>query len=202
MDWILARLFPPLLSALLVLTIWKLFTGGIHLDGLADCLDGLGARDPAHRLAIMRDGRIGTFGALGLIFLLLIALVALSELPPRARGFALLLAPMVGRYAPLLLSRTFRPAVPDSGHGSAFMRAVSRASVLGGGAVVVVAAALIFGIRGEIAAAAGLTAAWLGGAAFSRGLGGLTGDGLGAAVELAELTVLLAVLACVRLSAS
>jgi adenosylcobinamide-GDP ribazoletransferase len=47
-------LFPPLVAAALVVTGWKAVTGGIHLDGLADCLDGLAGRDPARRLAIMR----------------------------------------------------------------------------------------------------------------------------------------------------
>jgi adenosylcobinamide-GDP ribazoletransferase len=39
-DWLITWLFPPFVSALLVLTAWKLLTGGLHLDGLADCLDG------------------------------------------------------------------------------------------------------------------------------------------------------------------
>ena len=71
--------FPPLLAALLTVTLWKLLTGGLHLDGLADCLDGLSGRDPAHRLAIMRDSRIGSFGAVGLILLLLLEVATLAE---------------------------------------------------------------------------------------------------------------------------
>ena len=42
-------LFPPLVAAALLVTGWKVATGGIHLDGLADCLDGLAGRDPVHR---------------------------------------------------------------------------------------------------------------------------------------------------------
>ena len=52
-------LFPSLLAALLTVTAWKVLTGGLHLDGLADCLDGLVGRDAEHRLSIMRDSRIG-----------------------------------------------------------------------------------------------------------------------------------------------
>ena len=52
-DFVTARLFPGLLGALLTVTAWKLLTGGLHLDGLADCLDGLVGRDREHRLAIM-----------------------------------------------------------------------------------------------------------------------------------------------------
>jgi len=142
-DRFLSWLFPPLVSALLVLTAWKLLTGGIHLDGLADCLDGLAARDPEQALAIMRDSRIGTFGAVGLIFLLLLALVALAEIPRVVRGETLLLAPLVGRYAPLLLARSFAPASLDRGYGGAFMRAVSRAALLSGGGLVAVVAVIL-----------------------------------------------------------
>src|SRR5262245_41838435 len=78
LDRVLALVFPSLVSAALVLGAWKIVTGGIHLDGLADSLDGLGGRDRAHRLAIMRDSRLGTFGALGLVMDVLIAFLALA----------------------------------------------------------------------------------------------------------------------------
>jgi adenosylcobinamide-GDP ribazoletransferase len=93
-------LFPLLLAGLLTVTVWKLLTGGLHLDGLADCLDGLGGRDAEHRLAIMRDSRIGAFGALGLILLLLLEIAAVTELPPSVRSHALLVAPVVARATP------------------------------------------------------------------------------------------------------
>ncbi|MBI4608144.1 MAG: adenosylcobinamide-GDP ribazoletransferase [Candidatus Rokubacteria bacterium] len=199
LDRVLAWPFPPLLSALLVLTAWKLLTGGIHLDGLADCLDGLGVRDPERRLVVMRDSRIGAFGALGLILLLLLTLAALAELAPPVRRAGLVLAPLVGRYAPLLLARMFHPASPDSGYGAAFMRAVSAPAVLVGGGFVAICAGLVLGLRGELAGAIGVAVALVAGAFFSRRLHGLTGDGLGAAVELAELGVLLALVALVRI---
>src|SRR5262245_56761816 len=72
LDRGLALAFPTSLSAVLVVAAWKASTGGIHLDGLADSLDGLGGHDTEQRLAIMRDSRIGVFGAAGLILSLLI----------------------------------------------------------------------------------------------------------------------------------
>src|SRR5262245_63665427 len=80
--------FPLLLAGLITVTVWKLLTGGLHLDGLADCLDGLGGRDVEHRLAIMRDSRIGAFGALGLILLLLLEIAAVTEMPSSLRARA------------------------------------------------------------------------------------------------------------------
>jgi adenosylcobinamide-GDP ribazoletransferase len=104
-EQVVARLFPALLAALLTVTVWKFLTGGLHLDGLADCLDGLTGRDPTQRLAIMRDSRIGVFGALGLIVLMLLEIAAVTELPPAARWRVLLVVPVVGRAMPALLAR-------------------------------------------------------------------------------------------------
>src|SRR5207244_725765 len=87
-DRVLSWLFPPILAALLTLTAWKLVTGGLHLDGLADSLDGLMGRDREQRLRIMRDSRIGVFGAVGLILTLLLELTALAGLTGDSRGAA------------------------------------------------------------------------------------------------------------------
>src|SRR5207244_4536291 len=112
-DRVTTALFAPLLAALLVVTAWKLVTGGLHLDGIADCLDGLVGRDPAHRLAIMRDSRLGAFGAIGLVLFLLLELGAVSGIDPHARWRALLVPPVVGRPVSPLLAPRFPP--PPSG---------------------------------------------------------------------------------------
>ena len=57
---------------MLLLTLWAALSGGLHLDGWADCCDGLlNASAPARRLEIMKDPRLGTFGGAGLVLLLL-----------------------------------------------------------------------------------------------------------------------------------
>lgn len=193
-DLLVARLFPPLLAALLTLTAWKGLTGGLHLDGLADCLDALGGRDAAQRLAIMRDGRIGTFGALGLILLLLTDVAALAELAPGRRWRALLVVPAVARAMPVLLAGLFPPARPE-GHGARFAAAVRPRTV--GLALATAAAAAVgaLGTAGVLAlAAAALVAVGFAGW-LARRLGGITGDVHGGAVELAELTALLVIVA-------
>jgi adenosylcobinamide-GDP ribazoletransferase len=191
-DRVTSWLFPPLLAALLTVTAWKLVTGGLHLDGLADCLDGLVGRDPEHRLAIMRDSRIGAFGAIGLILFLLLEIVALSELAPAVRGRALFAAPVIARATPALLSRLFRPARPD-GQGAAFHASVSRSSTAIGVAVALAASLLALGALGLGAMVVSLLAALALAGLLARLLGGVTGDVLGAAVEVSELTVLLTV---------
>jgi adenosylcobinamide-GDP ribazoletransferase len=193
-DQVVTRVFPPLLAALLTVTAWKVLTGGLHLDGLADCLDALGGRDAAHRLAIMRDRRVGTFGALGLILLLLLEVATVAELSPARRWRALLVVPAVGRALPVLLARLYPPARPD-GHGARFAAAV-RAPTAGLALAVALAAAVsALGAAGAVAAAAAALVAVGFGGWLARRLGGITGDVHGAAVELGELTALLVIVA-------
>jgi adenosylcobinamide-GDP ribazoletransferase len=197
-DRLCGLLFPPILTALLTVTAWKLATGGLHLDGLADCLDGLMGRDRQHRLAIMRDSRIGVFGALGLIIALLLLLGVLAELPPDVRWRALLVAPAVGRAAPPLLARAFPPATP-AGQGAIFARDVGAGGTVTAGLSALVVSVLALSLAGvAVYVIAGLVAVGVG-AFATRRLGGITGDVLGAGVEVTELAALLTLVAWIRL---
>jgi adenosylcobinamide-GDP ribazoletransferase len=184
-------LFPPLVAAALLVTGWKVLTGGIHLDGLADSLDGLAGRDVARRLAIMRDSRIGVFGTAGLVLLCLLAVTALGSLSTSVRLRVLVLAPGIGRVAPLLAGAWLAPATPGQGLGAAFAAGLSRwagpAHVVAAGAL----AAWLLGIWGAAIAAVAWSVALLVAGFVARRLGGLTGDVLGAVVEVAELGTLL-----------
>jgi adenosylcobinamide-GDP ribazoletransferase len=196
-DLGVSHLFPALLSALLTVTAWKLFTGGLHLDGLADCLDGLLGHDPEERLAIMRDSRIGVFGTLGLVLFLMIDIVALSELPEGPRRRLLLAAPAVARATPACLARLFVPA-RGGGQGAAFARTMPRWAWVPGLALAALVAAAALGVVGLVGTAVAFAAA-VGLARFlSERLGGITGDVLGAAVETAELALVLTVSAWIH----
>jgi adenosylcobinamide-GDP ribazoletransferase len=196
-DRATARVFGPLLAALLVVTAWKLASGGLHLDGLADCLDGLMGRDPAQRLAIMRDSRIGAFGAIGLVLVLMLEVAAVAELPPAARGASLAAAPAVARAMPPLLSRLFAPARPE-GHGAAFSAALGPLAAPIALAVAIVAAAVALGWAGLVAVVIAVIVTLGFGRFMSGRLGGITGDVHGAGIEIAELAVLLTMSAWVH----
>jgi adenosylcobinamide-GDP ribazoletransferase len=191
-DRVAAALFAPLLVALVTVTVWKLLTGGLHLDGLADCLDGLPGTDAEHRLRIMRDSRIGAFGAIGLILFLMLEIAALSEIPSTDRWRALVAAPVIARAMPALMSRVF-PQARREGQGASFARTRSRWAVPLALGVALVVAVLTLRALGVVALAAAALVALALGRFFARRLGGITGDVLGAAVEAAELTTLLTV---------
>ncbi len=171
---VLDALFPPLLDTLLTVTVWKLLTGGLHLDGLSDCLDGLVGRDAGDRLRIMHDSRIGAFGVIGLILFLLLEVAAVSELQLPTRWRALVF-----------------PAASPLGQGAMFRAGLRSAGALGALALAAVIALALLGVAGLVvfglAAAAAIALGWF----ATRRLGGVTGDVMGATIEIAELIVLL-----------
>jgi adenosylcobinamide-GDP ribazoletransferase len=188
-DRVATTLFPSFLAAVLTVAVWKLVTGGLHLDGLADCLDGLAGHDPAQRWAIMHDSRIGAFGATGLVLLLILAIATIDGIDPRARTGALALAPVAGRALPPIVGCTFPPV--STGHGASFQAELRTWMPIVAAGFALVVAAVSMGGPGVLAL--GLAAvASLGFAAFmSRRLGGVNGDVHGAAIEIGEVVVLL-----------
>lgn len=198
----------PLLAAALTVGLLAWLTRALHLDGLADTVDGLGSRRPREQaLEIMRRGDVGPFGVVTLVLVLLAQVVALAELVAAGLGVAgLALALVVSRLAlPVLCSRGVRGARPD-GLGRAVAGSVGRlqlllAVLLGAGLLVPVALvspgahALHPGVpaRAGLVALVALAAGLLVARRAVRRLGGMTGDVLGAAVEV-TFTVALVVL--------
>ena len=83
-DRVLGLVFPPAVSAALLLAVWVLLTGGLHLDGFLDSCDGLfGGRTPEARLRIMRDERVGAYAVIGGVLLLLMKYACLTSLMER-----------------------------------------------------------------------------------------------------------------------
>jgi adenosylcobinamide-GDP ribazoletransferase len=188
--WLGAALrVPAELTALWALAAMAVVTGGLHEDGLADTADGIGGgRDPAHRLAIMRDSRIGSFGALALILSVALRAAAIAELGPDAVGGLIAVAALsrAAMLAPVLLTG---PARHD---GLAAGLATLRWPVAAAGAALAAVAALLLLPRGAAITAilAAGVSGWAMAALARRRLGGYTGDVLGAAAVLADCAVL------------
>jgi len=190
-----------LLAAALALGVLALLTGGLHLDGLADTVDGLGSRRPRDEaLAIMRRSDIGPFGVAALLFVILIQVAALATISPRWPSVAALAAAVVtGRVAVVLATGPGSAAARPDGFGALVAGATAAPARVAAGvaliAVVGAAAALGWGwpgaVRGVAAVAAGLLAAGLLRRAAKRRLGGMTGDVFGALIEVSTTTVLL-----------
>lgn len=198
-DAALAHLLPRAVGDALLLAMLALATGALHLDGFADLCDGVGGgRDRDAALRIMKDSSIGAFGAVGLILLLLTKYLALTSLPAAVKPAVLLLMPVAGRWAPVMLTVTIPYLRGPEGTGSAFAAHAGRRELLLATLTLLVVAAILF--RGEallpvtgLALVAVIFGVWI-----KRRLGGVTGDVMGAAVELLEVTTLLLVLAFIK----
>lgn len=190
-HWGLGELFPPLLTATLVVTVWVALTGGLHLDGLADCCDGLLAPvAPTRRLEIMRDSRSGAFAVVGVALFLLLKVTAVAALVMPIS--ALLLAPMLARWTLLLAAR--QSSARADGMGAGFAAGLTPSVfIIASLTVLLIATPLM--LRGDWRVPVAIVAAHI--AAFAairfanQRLGGVTGDIYGLVVELSELAVLL-----------
>jgi len=190
-----ADAFGPLTASVLAVLVLAVVTGALHLDGLADTADGLGARGGGaeRRLAVMRDPTVGVFGVLALIAWALLLTSALASLSDHDALVTLIVAGVGSRWAVSLHADLVRPARAD-GLGAGFRparRAIAFATV-----TAFFVASLVRGSwPGVVALGAAAFAALVTSAYARRLLGGRTGDTLGATVALAELTVVLTLLA-------
>jgi adenosylcobinamide-GDP ribazoletransferase len=200
-----------LVAAVLAVAVLARMTGGLHLDGVADTVDGLaGAHgDVSRALEVMRRGDVGPLGAAALVLLLGLQVAALARALPIWGVWALPLASAAGRCTlPVLCARGI-PAAREGGLGASVAGSVPRALALLVPLLVTGVAGLGLGSapgvhpvgslataagglagRADLAVAAGCTVgAVLAGRAVRR-LGGVTGDVLGFAVELGTAAAL------------
>lgn len=191
LGWVLHNT-PPLVTAALLVAVWVLLTGGLHLDGLSDSADawigGMGER--AKTMAIMKDPNCGPAGVVAIVLILLLKFVTLYTLISANEWIALLLAIILARtLLPLLFLTT--PYVRSNGLGASLAAHQPRhLSIF----IITVTFALIFLLTDIRYVWLSLTVMII--FLFLRYLmlhriGGTTGDTAGALVEMAETTVLL-----------
>jgi adenosylcobinamide-GDP ribazoletransferase len=174
------------IGAAVGLVTWVWLTGALHLDGLADLSDALAAahRDPQKFYAVLADPHLGAFGVVSIVLVLILKLTGLMELPARL-WVALPLIPAWARLGPLAWSRWLEPLKP--GHGERFA-AQLHAGWIFFWTVVLLAASALF--APALCLAPLVIAAW--GGWLKWRLGGITGDCLGAGVEITEVVLLYA----------
>ena len=181
---------PPMLTSALVVAVLALGSGALHLDGLADTADGLAVQgDRGRRLEVMRRGDVGPAGVATLVLVLLVQVAALaSVVASRDAGSeaATLCLAVVASRAVLALgcARGVRAARTD-GLGSAVAGSVPALLVVFVLGAVAAAAGLVDQWRGVVGVAAAVSVAAVVLVTARHRLGGVTGDVLGACVEVA-----------------
>ena len=196
LNSLLGALIPRAVLDCLLLLIMIVMTGALHLDGIADLLDGLaGGKDREGILRIMKDSRVGAMGVVGLVMLLLLKYLCLFNLPLEIKSAGLIFMPAAGRWVQVVLAASCRYLRGSEGTGAVFAEYAGERELLIASGSLIVVALILFGLPG-------IFLIFLLGIAvmvlikyFEIRLGGVTGDVLGASSEVIEVLSLLLVLA-------
>lgn len=180
---------PSLPTKALILVMLALFTGGLHLDGLADTVDGLAAGAREKALEAMRDPRIGALGASAVALVIVTKFAALAAIPDGDLGRVLVVMAAVGRWAPVFAAFRY-PYARAEGLGKAVVEH-TRAPQIGIATVLTIVVALLLGWRGLSIFLGAAVAAMMLSAYVARRIGGHTGDTYGFLIEITESMALL-----------
>lgn len=196
---LLRRLFYYLLvSSLvgdtLVLIFWIWLSGGLHLDGFADSVDGfLGGHNKEEILKIMKDSSTGAKGVVALVSLLLLKFVLLVEMPLFLKDAALFFTPTIGRWSMVIAAFLGRPARLKNSMGKLFMDYVSWREVIFASLTMAVIGILLFRLYFLPLVMVGIGLVLLILKYSQKKIGGISGDILGAINEIVEVFCLLVI---------
>lgn len=187
---------PPLVTAALAITLGLFITGAFHEDGLGDVADAFGGGwTVERRLEILKDSRHGTYGVAAMCASIVVRIVTLGSLPGPATLFAAaVVAHTLGRVAAVGMAGTMRLAThsglgADYGRGTTPLRAtVGALAGIGLATTALAGFASVWWIGPLLGAT--FVAAVATGALARRKIGGISGDVLGAAEQVAECLVL------------
>jgi adenosylcobinamide-GDP ribazoletransferase len=192
LDQALAPWFARPLVDLALLAALVLVSGALHLDGLVDTADGLFGPGPAERrLAAMRQSWAGPRGVAAALGQLLLLYAALAALPPGQRTPALVLAPVLGRWAVVYCYVAFPYARPGPSLSRVLKNGATPLVGLAATTFTLALAALVSWPGGPILLALGWLLVELAGRLARQRLGGMSGDVYGAVEQIVESMTLL-----------
>jgi len=183
---------PAMLVAALVTVMWIVLTGALHLDGLADSADawigGLG--DKEKTLRIMKDVACGPAGVVAIVTVVLLKFAAVYSLLQLQKSQLIFLAPLLSRSVVMLLI-SCTPYVRENGLGASLKQQARPFLQFTIGGIIVTVLLLILGIKFlSLFLTLFAVVIFIRHAVMKR-LSGLTGDLIGAVLEISEVTVLL-----------
>jgi len=189
---LLSLWFAPAIVSVLLLAASLFLTGGLHIDGFADLIDGLsGSYQREEALRIFKDPHVGSMAVAGVVVLLLLKYACLTTLLPDTQGPVLVMMATLSRYAMVQLAYFSAYARATGGLGEPFVRGIRSQHLLTALLFTLGIVGLCGGFRGlAIGIVVGVVISGLQGY-FRRRLGGITGDVLGATNEGIEGLVLL-----------
>jgi adenosylcobinamide-GDP ribazoletransferase len=180
---------PAAVVAVLLVILDAIATGALHFDGLADTADGFGGgKSREDVIRIMRDHSIGSYGGVALAALIALKVTAYAALLKQSNWIpALILAPALGRWSILLLTA----ALPYARPSASVIEGMGKRSLLWGTGVILAVMIIARSGRAWIAMAAVVAFTTAFGSYCKHRIVGITGDTLGANLQLCESAALL-----------
>lgn len=182
--------FPSEITSTFILGLWVYLTGGLHIDGLADTLDGLcGGKGKKEILDIMKDTHIGAKGVAGIIVLILLKLFLINGTIFSSIPQSLIYIPIVSRWG-MVTGCYLIPCAREQGMGH-FFSSPEYHQIIGATLITVVSGVFLMGILflTPLMATGALCLGWS--FYLKKKIGGFTGDTLGALNEIGEVVGLL-----------
>jgi len=201
LNWLFRLFLPPMVINALLLVSLAVISGALHLDGFIDSCDGIaGHKSVEDRWRVMHDSRVGAFGIVSVVLLLLVQYALLNSIPGNLMPFALLMMPLLSRWAMVYAVFAYPYARP-SGLGKLFKDEVTWWGLL---LATLITMAIVLALSWLVGAGyfylsglAIIISTWvvvtIVAAYLRRKFSGLTGDSYGTISEIAEVTVLLLV---------
>ncbi|MGI5860130.1 MAG: adenosylcobinamide-GDP ribazoletransferase [Tepidanaerobacteraceae bacterium] len=184
------RILPEQVVAGIIVVMSIIITGGMHLDGFADTMDGLFCfGDREKKLTVMKDSRTGAYGVIGLILIILLKYLLISSLSKAYLIPALIGFPIISRWM-MTFAIVFYPYARENGLGKAFAGQKLVAFIFAG-IITILINYITVGLEGLIVVFGVFAAGFLFIQYILRQLGGMTGDTYGAINEFCEIMALL-----------
>ncbi len=191
--WALSDMAGPLITGTAAAVFLALITRGLHLDGLADSADAVGSGAPALKaLEIMKDSCSGALGVIAVVCVLMLKAASAVVLSENHAWQWLVLVPALSRFGLNCLSAASCYARKEGGLGSPFCGPETRRPLAVAALTALAAAWFLKGWQGVMVMALAAIASLAAAAWARRRFGGVTGDLLGAHLEITETWLLVA----------
>ncbi len=185
--------FPSLTLNVIIVVVLIVITGGMHLDGLSDTSDAfLSGKPKEQMLGIMRDSHTGVMGVLSLISVILLKVVLLFSISLSLKPIILMLMCSLSRFS-AVATIFFFPYARQEGKAGVFIKGMNLRIFILSSIAAVVAAAVVWQIKGLVILLIITGLSYVMGKFSTKKIGGITGDTLGAGIEITEIVTLLSV---------
>ncbi|MBU3161396.1 adenosylcobinamide-GDP ribazoletransferase [Clostridium frigoris] len=191
--YLLIKVLPVNITAVFVVIIPIIITGGLHVDGLGDTCDGFFSLkgDKYKIIEVMKDSSVGTYATIAIVFDMLARYAAVTTIIQSDLPFILILAPIIARFTVVFISFIGKNA-KEKGSGNIFIGNIDVKRLVIAGIITIIFGTLLIGtLKSVILIIPGLFLSFLFNKFCESKITGLTGDSLGANNELVEILTMI-----------